>query len=75
MECSDIKYYPFSINTLQILKESKSLYSYSETIENGMERLIECDTEKKWMTVKEKKKSGTTGNSFIEVLRLFKLKA
>ena len=57
MECSDIKYYPFSINARQILKESKSLYSYSETIENGMERLIECDTEKKWMTVKEKKKS------------------
>ena len=57
MECSDIKYYPFSINALQILKESKSLYSYSETIENGMERLIECDTEKKWMTVKEKKKN------------------
>lgn len=25
--------------------------------------------------LKEKKKSGTTGNSFIEVLRLFKLKA
>lgn len=57
MECSDIKYYPFSINARQILKESKSLYSYSETIENGMERLIECDTEKKWMTVKEKKKN------------------
>ena len=55
MECSDIKYYPFSINARQMLTESKSLYSYLETIENGLERLIECDIEKKRMTVKEKK--------------------
>ena len=51
--------YPFGFLGMKYLTKLDSVYFHSEILINGKIREIECDTEEKWMRIKERKQNET----------------
>ena len=49
--------YPFGFLGMKYLTKKDNVYSHSEILKNGKIREIECDTEEKWMRIKERKQN------------------